>query len=891
MSRRPHDKSLITSAFFNDSVVSRIRTSAERTDWGRRARRQMIDAAAPWTAMSDASLWDLMFGPTLPRSWMVWSDGFCPACRRDVRMYDWRIDAFARPWKVECPQCGELFPKNDFGRYYRSGLDRHGVFQFDRADRNLLFNGEHPDPSDPLHRFGVDDGRGYTEGENRWRFVGAYLIYGQWKQLVLGGIRRLSDAYVITGERRYAHQAAVLLDRVADMYPGFNFAVQAEVYETQKDDFQGYVSVWHDACEETRELALAYDKIRCGLEGDEALVAFLSEQAKRYDPPNRKRTLEEILANIETNILADALDHRRKIYSNYPRQDITVLIIEAVLGWPGNRQRLMGPLDAMIARATAVDGVTGEKGLAGYSNYVIDGLARFLGYLNRLDASLVDELFERHPALRSTYAFHIDTLCLDRYYPRIGDTGYYAGADDRYVGLTFSREPSLEPSGFSFLWGLYRTTGDARYVQAMHRENGLSETGLPYDLLCDDPDSLQAEVRRVIQHEGASFCLGSVRKDQWHLAILRSGAGRDARALWTAYDNGGGHGHRNAMAMGLFARGLDLLPDFGYCTVHFGGWSSPKGRWYTMAAAHNTVVVDGEQMPPDGAGRLTAWADGRLFRAAVVSGPHLIDGRQYERTLAIIDVDERDFYVLDVFRVVGGNDHAKFIHGHFGTLERQGFNSTAVEEYGHETQFRPFRGDRRPSCPWQVDWCVEDRYRLIEPDRRVRLRYTDLTREAEAWLGETWVVVGSYDGPEAWIPSVMARRRSSTAPLASTFVGVFEPYENRSRIRRIRRLDLRTSTGRPAGDSHVALEVQLADGRRDLLVAVDVEDPLGTLPGDRTVVEPSLGLRFDGRLAWVRLDAQNAVRHATMHGGSLRLGGFVLQSTTDEDFVETDVEG
>ena len=72
----------------------------------------------------------------------------------------------------------------------------------------------------------MDDGDGYVEGEKRWRFIGAYLIYGQWKQAVLGGIRNLAAAYVITGERIYAHKAAVLLDRVADLYPRFDFGTQ-----------------------------------------------------------------------------------------------------------------------------------------------------------------------------------------------------------------------------------------------------------------------------------------------------------------------------------------------------------------------------------------------------------------------------------------------------------------------------------------------------------------------------------------------------------------------------------------------------------------------------------------------------------------------------------------
>ena len=76
----------------------------------------------------------------------------------------------------------------------------------------MLFNADHPDASDPLHRFGVDDGEGCVEDGKRWRFIGTYLIFGQWKQAIVGGIRNLAAAYVATGDLAYAHKAAVLLE-------------------------------------------------------------------------------------------------------------------------------------------------------------------------------------------------------------------------------------------------------------------------------------------------------------------------------------------------------------------------------------------------------------------------------------------------------------------------------------------------------------------------------------------------------------------------------------------------------------------------------------------------------------------------------------------------------
>src|SRR5687768_14306748 len=145
-----------SSAFYPPHLLERIRANAEKSDWGKSIRARAIAAAEPWKTKSDDELWSLMFGATIPRSWHVFSNGTCPACEKPVPMYDWKIAALKDPWKVRCPHCQELFPRNDFKKFYDSGLDEHGVFDPKRADRALLVNAEHPDQSDPKHTFGVD---------------------------------------------------------------------------------------------------------------------------------------------------------------------------------------------------------------------------------------------------------------------------------------------------------------------------------------------------------------------------------------------------------------------------------------------------------------------------------------------------------------------------------------------------------------------------------------------------------------------------------------------------------------------------------------------------------------------------------------------------------------
>lgn len=888
-----------TSVLYPAALRESLAANVQRAPWAARIQAQIIAQARPWMELSEEQLWDLMFGASIDRSWMVWSDGHCPACKEPVPMYEWKMAALERPWKTWCPHCQEMFPKNDFAAFYRSGLGEHGVFDPQRADRSLLFNQKHPDRADPLHRFGVDDGNGYVDGDKRWRFIGAYLVYGQWKQAVLGGIKALAQAYVATGDPRYARRAGILLDRVADLYPTFDFHAQALLYERVRG--HGYVSVWHDACEETRELALAYDQVFDGVRDDPELVSFLSRQAERWKLDNPKRSFQDIQRNIEQRILNDAMTNRAKITSNYPRTDIMVAHIKAVLNWPENRDEVYGLIDQMLQRATAVNGVTGEKGLANYSAFGLQGLAVFLAEWDRAEPGFLQRCLDVHPQLRQTYRFHIDTWCLQRYYPLSGDTGNFARPIEQYPAVRFQRlvsgadDAPLVPSMYSFLWKLHRLTGDVAFVQVLYHANGESVDGLPHDLFATDAAALQAAVASVIAEHGPVPQVGSVNKQQWRIGILRSGEGRRARAAWLDYDSGGGHGHWDGMNLGLFARGLDLMPDFGYPPVQYGGWESPRAVWYRQSAAHNTVVVDGRNQWTD-AGAATLWADGRQFRALRASAPKMIRGLQYERTVASIDIDDADSYLLDVFRVVGGRDHAKYVHSHFGELAAESLTFLPCEPLGHSETMRDFRTAGSAAPGWNAVWHIEDRYNLLPSETLPgQLRYIDLTTDAEVYRAEGWVATGSYGSTtEAWIPRLMVRRQSEQTPLASTFVAIIQPHAAETEPVQARRLGLKTPDGQEFGDAHVAVEVRLPDGRSDLLIAADVENPLGIPPlanGTQTLIQADWQVEFAGELCLVRRRADGQpLRVAVCRAHSLKINGTPVEIDPTRKFQEVELQ-
>jgi hypothetical protein len=454
---------------------------------------------------------------------------------------------------------------------------------------------------------------------------------------------------------------------------------------------------------------------------------------------------------------------------------------------------------------------------------------------------------------------------------------------------------------YTFLWQLHQATNDPAFAQVLHQQNDSKIDGLPHDLFHEDPAAMQRDLKRVIDQHGTEIKLPSVNKQQWHLAVLRSGAGDNRRAVWLDYDSGGQHGHFDGMNVGLVAKGLDLMPDFGYPPVQFGGWDSPRANWYKSAWSHNTTIVDGAEQAA-GAGTATMWAAGGTgggagagagaggVQAITAAAPALNAGRKFERTVALIDVDDTDSYVVDLFRVAGGKNHRKFFLSHFGAATPDEKLASALQpatDFTHP-QMRNFRKAAKATTPWSVEWNIEDRYKLLKPEQSagLKLRYTDFTADADAYLGEAWVVAGTCNnaGPDTFVPRVMTQRQnsSSASDFSSTFVNLIEPFgPGDAPVKSSRRLTLE-----PASDANVALAVHLRDGRRDLIVSTDAAAAAAAAAAG-TVAQADEKLTTDARFAVLRRDADGKPLTITLcQGKTFAAGGVALELTAPADFLQ-----
>jgi hypothetical protein len=134
--------------------------------------------------------------------------------------------------------------------------------------------------------------------------------------------------------------------------------------------------------------------------------------------------------HIEQDLLRQTLAHRERIRSNFPRTDLAAIRMLTVIDADANRAEIDALLHELITRGTAVDGVTGEKGLNGYAAWTSSGIFEFVAHLAITDPARCRELLSRYPRIHAGVRFFLDTWCLQKYYPSCGDAGAFTQPQD-----------------------------------------------------------------------------------------------------------------------------------------------------------------------------------------------------------------------------------------------------------------------------------------------------------------------------------------------------------------------------------------------------------------------------------------------------------------------------
>ena len=873
--------------YYTAEKVANLRANVEKFDWAAAQRDAAVKRAERWLALSEDDLWGLVPCQNLPRAIDVTMTKMpggnlrlgCLECGDDIFAhgnYPYVVDPAGAPWKIKCPACGQSFPTNDFGAFYESALDESGCFNAELGDRSLLFNTEHPDPNDPLHTWGVDDGWGYTDAEgHEYRFI-AYYTWQHWRHL-RGILDDLTNAWLYTGDEVYARKAGVLLDRIADVYPAMDWAPYAERGWFHSDGGRGAGKI-EGAIWETgviQNLALNYDRVAAGLDDSPALLEFLARKAQQYDLPGEKGTVEDLHRNIREGILrsgAEAIIAKRIAGNQGMHQSAIAAIAMAWDAEPETAQWMDwifaetgGQIPGVLIGSIDRDGV-GSEGSPSYSLGWTSSIGRVADYLAEYDGYDTHDIYRDYPMFGRAFTAGWNLVVLGLSTPNIGDCGSTGSIGK--VGVSAQ-----------LMADAYRHLRDPKLALAAYRANGNSAQGLQREITDADPDAIAREIEEIALAAGADGDGGSFIRTGYGLTSLEVGSGANGTALWSFFGRSFGHGHLDRLNIGIYGFGLKLSPDLGY--PEFATTWPKRSEWTENTISHNTVVINEQRQAANWDGQPVFFKRLPGLSAVELRSENVYPevAEVYARTLALVELTDELGYGFDVFRVRGGSDHLLSFHATPGDPAIEGLSPVAQGEGTYAGADVPFgqrqsdevpygfswlydvERDASPGAQWSVDWHVPDGYRGSSAADNIHLRYHHLTPANEVAFAHGDPPQNKAGNPRR-LRYVLARRQGEEG-LTSTFVSLYEPYRETPVIRSVERVEC----GQDAeGFDAVAVRVELMDGATDWLLSARGAASI-TVPG---------GPIFNARLAGLRLRDGEVERASLISGTELALGEFRL---------------
>ncbi|MBP1993162.1 heparinase II/III domain-containing protein [Paenibacillus eucommiae] len=871
---------------------SAARTNIAAYVWAREQADAVCQLADEY-AMQAERIYELIVAEGLPRYYhtghtldpKIFYCRYCGVniCEKYAKHYPWIVRPLEDPWKIQCPDCLRRFPSNDFGGFYRLGLDAHGVFQHELARQknekskaaggpDYLINELYPEMGEG---WGVDDGFGYYTGHvydngvrERHNYIATYLDRGLWGGgydggVILLAINTLAKAYVYTGEARYGRAGAMLLDRVADFYPGYDWYQWAEFRGAE--NFRGKIcdSIWE--CFVTQQLASAYDAFYPVYE-DAILIDCLREKSLRYGQENPKNSASAIRAHAEHNILREIYSGCRtgRICGNFGMEQAALakaaVVLDAMpetgewLDWimrPGPPRNNGDPAqDTPISGGNVLGVLTGSVDRDGmgdeaspeYNALWLNHMVDLAEVLHEYDACPVVDLYE-NPKFAQMFTAHIPLMMAEYYTAQIGDSGRTASK-----GFVFRMDKAL--SG-------YRHLGGVRLAQYIHCMNGNSAENLHGVITDRDPEALRRSIENAIREHGP-LSADSDMMTGYGFAVLRDGEKtahtNTLRDFSLYFGLGDGHGHADALNLGIDAYGLNFAPDLGYPEVT--GTQPNRLQWVSGTLSHNTVMVDGRMQHQLTAAAAPLHYDdaGRVKLMDMEAGSAYPQTRAYRRSIVMVDAGDGVSYGVDFFRILGGDDHLYSFHAQSNTIhETRGLTlipqtdesgqfvgsyagpevpwgqdpntvetSWEVDMLRHPpgmTWLYNVRRDRAPELRFTVDFQITDFRRVLPEEKNLHLRMTMLGDFAPDEVAIARAKPPHYNTPDIpYLEYVLTRRTGNN--LDSLFTTVFEPYCDTPYITdSLTAVPVAVLSGEPGREDAVkALKIPLKNGRIDYVV-------------------------------------------------------------------------
>lgn len=763
---------------YSDEQIALARKNIAKYPAAKAIADTTIKSADKWVEWRDEDLTFLLAPPDVPRAFAVCASG-CPVCGNKIREkggdYAWIMDP-KQPYKLKCPIDGTVFPSNDYESYYRSGFT-------EKKD----WDGKY-----------VDDGWGWKDpktGEKFW-FV-AYYNHWIWHKYLVPGLNDLANAYLLTGDKKYAHKAAVMIHRIAEVYPGMDHAKQSrygQMMAARGADYPGKVvnAIWETGL--AQHVCDSYDAVWETIDGDEELQREAHKSGA------------QIRSFIEANFLEDAIDayFSGRIRGNFGMHQGTLVHLalvrqtgdndkwfDGLMNESSNDFETLG-LNFALYDLVYRDGVPSETS-PGYNYLWVNKIASYGDQLQRAGR----EVFGIAKTKRLFDAV-LDQVNIGKFTPDLGDAGGVYGYLEAKESNTFQTA--------------YRRYHDPRYAAWLAKMGATGEnTFKTFDSLCSPPIEVPAP---PATNEAAAAAAVSRRmppqksrlQDGAGLAIINNPA--DTVSLSLEYGQHHGHGHYDRLGFELFANDQPIMPDLGYPDA-MNDFVPGIYTWSKNTISHNTVVVDAQRQKGVGPGEVKLFADSPFARVIDVDATETYPQcSTYRRAIIQVDCGEDRSYFVDIFTVAGGHQHDYSLHGPPGDLEMIGgkwsepqtkgtlagedvslgqiYDDPKMAARDYKGGFSGYAGSGfqhlfNVRAQHQGGWVAQFKDEK-DPHSMLRIRVLDQP-DQQVMLCDAHVSPGRY--PQM-LKYLIARRKGDD--LKSRFVSVIEPFRDSPFITSVKRM-------------------------------------------------------------------------------------------------------
>jgi len=730
--------------------------------------------------------------------------------------------------------------------------------------------------------WGVDDGWGYRPGriytdglEERIGYIARYHYeFWMWMYSKVG---TFADAYIYTGDIKYGRAGAVLLDRIADIWPSFDmYYFRNMFFNTHGGAGTGAAVGRINDSYIARGLLNSADKLYPMIEDDE-LIRTLAEDAEKSGLENDKKSSESIWKNWEEGIVLECFQMLQdgRIYGNFGQQQgvggLAAIVVgkqpetNNILNWiystnEGDTRKNItgGDLNAALFNRVDRDGM-GDEASPRYNTSWVTNLLTFANATAMYTGEGNYQPF-KIPKFVKMYSPQIDILIQNSKHPNIGDAGSVAT-------VTLNGGTSAWLDAFAAIDNEEYRKKIANYLYTV---NGNKTTGYKYDIFTENPESAEEDIMKYVDPEQKTE---STILTGYGIAILRDGAKYDSasdstatnnmRDIWVTFGRSASHGHNDALNLGMDAYGLDIAPDLGYPEAT--SYTPNRSQWVSAAISHNTVVVNEANHDLDIThGYPLHFDDTEMVKLIDVDESNRnSQTEKYRRSVVMIKANDDVSYAVDFFRVKGGNTHTYSFHsqaenaypisgielteqkdengnwiGTYAGVDGKDPETGEWIEYGPDpwtkdewgspvkynrgyTWMDKIRRDKDPEQNISIEFDVQDYNKILKDGKGIKLRLTQMNNFTP---DEVAIVAGYVPIKDETkrlprrLDYMLVHNRGEN--LDSLFTTVLEPYKGERYVSDIKMVDVSVKTGTEieGEDMARAVKVSHTNGRCDYVV-------------------------------------------------------------------------